>query len=90
MLKLIAQDKANHIIYGLLVFIVVNLFFGPVIGLAASIVVGCVKELYDLLTKSGTPDGYDILATAFGGVLGSLCTIQTIVFVRGLLNGLVS
>jgi len=66
-------DKANHFIYGLALFVASTFVLVPLYSLALVIVVGIVKEVYDHLTASGTPDVWDAVATAAGGGAGYLC-----------------
>lgn len=73
-MPLIPQDKANHFIYGLAIFLAVGLAFGAIPGLAAAILIGAAKEIYDRVSGKGTPDVYDFVATVVGGVAGFLCT----------------
>lgn len=68
------QDKANHFIYGLVGFLGVGLIFGMVAGILFSAIIGAAKEVYDRVTKKGTPDVLDFVATAAGGAVGYLCT----------------
>ncbi len=74
MLPIIPQDKANHFIYGLAIFLAVGLAFGAIPGLVAAVLIGAAKEIYDRVSGKGTPDVYDFVATVVGGVAGFLCT----------------
>jgi hypothetical protein len=67
-------DKANHFIYGVGLFIVLAFICDPLFAVVLVAVVATVKELYDGITKTGTPDAWDAVATAAGGVAGYLCT----------------
>jgi len=70
-LPVLAQDKANHLIYGLLVFTLALIFFGVVVACCATVVVAAGKELFDLAHRSShTPDPVDLLVTVLGGALG--------------------
>jgi hypothetical protein len=64
----IPTDKKLHLLAG---WLIASLFDDDlIIALLASIIVGALKELiYDDLLDKGTPDFYDFLATAIGGVL---------------------
>jgi|OpeIllAssembly_1097287.scaffolds.fasta_scaffold484268_2 hypothetical protein len=75
MLPQLPQDKANHFVYGLVIFIAVGFAFGAVAGLVAAIVAGGAKEIYDLVSGKGHSEGADFLATALGGVFGFLCSL---------------
>lgn len=66
------QDKANHVIYGLLAFCVVGLIT-PIYGLIATVIVGLVKEIFDYISNKGTVEVVDFLATSAGGFLGYWC-----------------
>lgn len=74
-LNSIPADKVFHFAGGAILFAVLLPFTGPVYALAAVVVIGFAKELYDALNKeSHTPDLWDALATAAGGLLGFYCT----------------
>lgn len=72
------QDKANHLIYGLLIFLAFGYALGALIGVAAACFAGVFKEVYDKVSGKGTPDVYDFVATAAGGFLGFLCTFVAV------------
>lgn len=74
MMPQLAQDKANHALYGLAIFIAVGFVFGAVAGLVAATLIGAAKEVYDRVSKKGCPDVLDLVATAAGGAAGYLCT----------------
>lgn len=67
-LPLIPHDKANHFVYGAVTCALVVLTTKqPTAGILAAVVLGVVKEVYDLATKTGTPDWRDAVWTAAGG-----------------------
>lgn len=66
---LFAQDKANHIVYGAIIASVCSVVFALHIALIAVLAIALAKELYDKLSKRGTPELLDVLATVFGGLL---------------------
>jgi hypothetical protein len=68
------QDKANHFIYGLAIFLVMGFAIDAVAGVGAAALFGAAKEVYDRVSKKGCPEAMDFLATAAGGVAGYLCT----------------
>jgi hypothetical protein len=74
MLPQLPQDKANHFIYGLAIFLVVGFAIDAVAGVGAAALFGAVKEVYDRVSKKGCPEAMDFLATAAGGVAGYICT----------------
>lgn len=61
-LLLIPQDKANHFIYGLLIFLLSNVFLNNLFSLIVVIIFAIIKELCDQV-KYGGFDWKDILAT---------------------------
>ena len=68
------QDKANHALYGVAIFIVAAALLGPAEGLACAIVAGAAKEIYDS-TAGGEVSAWDFWSTAAGGLAGFLCTL---------------
>ena len=70
------QDKANHFIYGVVIFAIVASLFGPIMGLAVATAIGALKELIvDWLFAKGKFELFDFLATTSGGLLGYFCTM---------------
>jgi len=79
-LPLIAQDKANHFIYGTAVAVVAKLVFPEFAfsGLVAAVLIGLAKEAADAALnykatknwKTGphSVDYKDVIATALGGL----------------------
>jgi hypothetical protein len=68
-------DKANHVVYGIVLFMLLALIRSPEIALAIVAIVGVAKELYDKYTGMGTADVWDAAATLCGGTAGYLCTL---------------
>ena len=64
-LPLIPLDKANHIIYGIAIYVLVNLFLNSVISLCVVMVFAAGKEFYDYKSY-GKFDIYDMLVTILG------------------------
>lgn len=74
-LNSIPADKVYHFAGGAILFAVLLPFAGPVYAVASVVVIGFAKELYDAMNKANhTPDIWDALATAAGGLLGLFCT----------------
>lgn len=67
-LPLIPQDKANHAIYGALIFFVLQFFVAPIIALFAVAIVAFLKEVYDRVTHSGNSEVLDFLVTIAGAI----------------------
>ena len=70
----IPADKANHAVYGTVLFITLAFVSTPLTALGIVITVGIVKEVYDKVTATGTPDVWDAVATGLGGLAGYICT----------------
>ena len=69
------QDKANHFVYGVGIFIVCLFFVSPVYAFAIVATIGALKEIvHDKIMGKGTPDFWDFVATAAGGLAGFVCT----------------
>lgn len=58
----IRQDKANHFIYGFLIFIISNFFLQDYLSLLVVVLVGLGKEIYDEY-KYGGFDVVDLIYT---------------------------
>ncbi len=74
LLPQIPADKANHALWGMGLFIILAFARDPMFALALVLVVGIVKEVYDKVTATGTPDVWDAVATGLGGLAGYICT----------------
>ena len=70
------QDKGNHVVYGLVLFMLLAFIRSPEIALAIVVALGIAKELYDKYTGTGTPDAWDAVATSCGAAAGYLCTLM--------------
>lgn len=72
-LPMLPHDKANHFIYGLIIFGLFKILLGPLVGIIVCSLFGISKEIYDYLHKDvHTPDIYDAIITILGGVIGLL------------------
>jgi hypothetical protein len=56
-------DKYLHAILGTLFYVILSLFIQNYIALIATIVLGILVEIYDKISKKGTPDALDAIAT---------------------------
>lgn len=65
---LIPIDKANHFIAGTVVYCTSALFLSPILALIPVMLVAAGKEVYDAVSKKGTPDVIDYLFTIAGAV----------------------
>jgi len=70
---MIAIDKQAHFFSGYALATTVAIVYGGQIGALAAISAGIAKEMYDYFHKeSHTPDVYDFLATALGGIIAAI------------------
>lgn len=67
-LPIIAQDKANHAIYGALIFFALQFALSPLFALLGVAFIAAAKEVYDFVTDSGTPESLDFLVTIAGAL----------------------
>lgn len=65
---LIPVDKANHFIAGTLIYVLSAIIFSPILAMIPVIIAGLGKEMYDYITKKGTPDVIDFLYTVLGAL----------------------
>ena len=63
----IAKDKQKHFLVGLLLSATIP-FIGAY-GLFLCILAGIGKEVYDLVSKNGTPEVMDVVYTVFPGAI---------------------
>lgn len=74
-LNSIPADKVMHFASGVVLFAVMLPFIGAGFALIAVLIIGILKELYDLSHKANhTPDIWDAGATFSGGLVGFFCT----------------
>ena len=66
-LPLIPLDKANHIIYGIVIYIICNLLLNNLMSLGIVVLFGLGKEIYDYKSY-GKFDTLDLLATIIGAL----------------------
>ncbi len=74
-MPVIPADKANHFVYGAVVgavvtvaAIILTLPYIPFYSIAAAAAIGVAKEVYDKVSKKGSPTAMDAVATALGGL----------------------
>ena len=65
---LIPVDKANHFIAGAIICGIAILFIPVLYAFLITALVGATKEIYDLVSKKGTPDIKDFLFTIAGAI----------------------
>lgn len=75
LIKLLKQkDKQKHFLAGAFISIIMTILLCWWIGLLLSVVVGLMKETYDM-AGNGTPEWNDVLATIIGGICGNVITL---------------
>jgi hypothetical protein len=66
---IIPQDKANHFVYGFLIFAFFSLFFTEIICLIIVAFIAAAKEIYDKVSKKGTPELLDFVFTVIPALI---------------------
>lgn len=59
----IPLDKANHMIYGFLIYVLANCYLTALVSLTIVVIIAILKEIYDKVSKRGTPEVLDVLCT---------------------------
>ena len=75
MLPQLPQDKSNHFIYGLLIFIGASIFLNDWGSLLIVAVFGLSKEIYDKVSKKGNPEILDFVATITPGIILTIVNV---------------
>ena len=68
------NDKALHMIAGLVISLVIGWIYDPLIGLTVAIVAGIAKEVWDYM-GNGVSDFDDVLATLQGAIVACIILI---------------
>jgi hypothetical protein len=61
-------DKQYHFIAGLLIYLIAQSFMTPIWAMLPVVAIGTGKEVYDYISKKGTPDINDLLYTIYGAL----------------------
>jgi hypothetical protein len=61
-------DKQYHFIAGMLIYLIAQFFMPIGWAFIPVIAIGTLKEVYDYLSKKGTPDINDLLFTMYGSL----------------------
>lgn len=61
-------DKQYHFIAGMLIYLIAQSFMPLVWALLPVAIIGTLKEVWDYLSKKGTPDVNDLLFTMYGAL----------------------
>jgi hypothetical protein len=62
-LPVLPQDKANHFVYGFLIFCMFNFFLNSYYSLLIVFAIAVIKEIIDKISGKGTPEVLDVVAT---------------------------
>ena len=65
---MIPTDKINHFIAGTIIYLFSQFIFTMWVALIPVILIGTVKEVYDYISKKGTPEINDLLYTIYGAI----------------------
>lgn len=69
----IRQDRANHFIYGLLVYLLANIFFTDIVCFGIVLTIAFAKECYDEYNYGG----FDIVDLIYTIIPSSLIILKT-------------
>jgi len=61
-------DKQYHFLAGFCIYIIAQLFMQPLPAMIPVIAMATAKEVYDYLSRNGTPDVNDLLYTIYGAL----------------------
>jgi len=61
-------DKQYHFIAGLCIYTIAQLFMPAIWAMVPVVAIGTAKEVYDYVSKKGTPDINDLLFTIYGAL----------------------
>lgn len=73
-LPMFEKDKANHVIYGVVIYALHSLIITPVFAAIAVFIFAFGKELYDR-PRTGKFSYGDIMATMLGAIIGFIISI---------------
>jgi hypothetical protein len=65
---MIPIDKQYHFIVGLCIYTISSLFMPTLWAIIPVIIIGTLKEVYDYISKKGTPEINDLLYTIYGAI----------------------
>ncbi len=65
---MIPIDKQYHLLAGLCIYIIAQLFMQPIPAMIPVIAIATGKEVYDYVSGNGTPDINDLLYTIYGAL----------------------
>ena len=65
---MIPIDKQKHFIAGIIIYTISSLFMPIMWALVPVMFIATAKEVYDYVSKKGTPDINDLLYTIYGAI----------------------
>jgi hypothetical protein len=65
---MIPKDKQYHFIGGFIIYLFSLFIFTTWVALIPVVAIGTAKEVYDYISKNGTPDINDLLYTIYGSI----------------------
>jgi hypothetical protein len=74
-LPLLVEDKANHLIYGIAIYMLSYIFLDRFYAMIPVIIIGALKEVYDHYSEKNNADIFDFIWTVVGGLLCELIII---------------
>ena len=75
-LPALPKDKANHVIYGILIYALSSLILAPIFALITVYIAAIAKEFYDKSRGKKRFSYGDVMATLAGGIIGTLITLS--------------
>lgn len=82
---LLASDKWLHLAAGFTIALLVGTF-SPLWGFIAGILAAAGKEVYDKVSKKGTPELWDFIFTVIGALSAFLCLLLIRLYIYGLIQ----
>jgi hypothetical protein len=74
-LPLLVEDKANHLIYGIAIYMLFYIFLDRFYAMIPVIIIGALKEVFDHYSKKNNADIFDFIWTVIGGLVCELIII---------------
>ena len=69
-LPILPEDKANHALYGLVIYALSASLFAPPFAMCAVFACATAKEIYDSMWNDRPFSNADMIATLCGGLVG--------------------
>ena len=69
------HDKLLHFFYGFFIFVISDIFINDWYSIIPVFIIAIVKELYDKISKKGTPEIMDVVFTILPAIILTLINI---------------